>query len=41
MFGYSNNGIKKRAIALGCDTTKAKYRQVAKLANAARLDRES
>lgn len=27
MFGYSDNGIKKRAIALGCDITKAKYKK--------------
>lgn len=25
MFGYSDSGIKKRAKALGCDITKAKY----------------
>lgn len=25
MFGYSDNGIKKRAKTLGCDITKAKY----------------
>lgn len=26
IFGYSDNGIKKRAIALGCDVVKAKYK---------------
>lgn len=26
MFGYSDKGIKKRAIALGCDITRAKFR---------------
>lgn len=26
IFGYSDNGIKKRAKALGCDVTKAKYK---------------
>lgn len=26
MFGYTDNGIKKRAKALGCDITKSKYR---------------
>lgn len=25
MFGYSDNGIKKRAISLGCDISKSKY----------------
>ena len=30
MFGYSDNGIKKRAQALGCDLTKAKYKHKGK-----------
>jgi len=27
MFGYSDNGIKKRAKALGCDISKSKYKR--------------
>jgi hypothetical protein len=26
MFGYSDNGIKKRAKALGCDVSKGKFK---------------